>query len=124
MSPTTQYLRCVKNDTYFADDLADGFVDLQIGQIYKQLPLYEEERGSGMVRVIDDSGDSYLYPASYFESVDLSAAIQPDRSAAITLRLNPLLKGMLHAEAVAARKSVNALLREWIDERLDLPAQT
>jgi hypothetical protein len=30
-------------------------------------------------------------------------------------------QGVLHAEAVAARKSISALLREWIDERLDFP---
>lgn len=38
-----------------------------------------------------------------------------------TLRLDEITKGVLHAEAVAAKKSISALLREWIDERLDLP---
>jgi hypothetical protein len=27
----------------------------------------------------------------------------------------------LHAEAIMAQKSISALVREWIDERLDLP---
>jgi hypothetical protein len=38
------------------------------------------------------------------------------------VHLDPYLKGVLHAEAIAAKKSISALLREWIDERLDLPA--
>lgn len=31
------------------------------------------------------------------------------------------LKNVLRAEALAANKSVSALLREWAEERLDLP---
>ncbi len=38
-----------------------------------------------------------------------------------TVRLNSLLKAILRAEALAAQTSVSALLRAWIDERLDLP---
>jgi hypothetical protein len=39
----------------------------------------------------------------------------------VTVHLPTYVKGILHAEAIAAHKSVSALLREWIDERLDLP---
>jgi hypothetical protein len=34
----------------------------------------------------------------------------------------PLLRDILQAEALAHGKSVSALLRQWIEERLDLPA--
>jgi hypothetical protein len=44
-----------------------------------------------------------------------------EASESVTVHLDPYLKGVLHAEAVAAGKSISALLREWIDERLDLP---
>jgi hypothetical protein len=44
-----------------------------------------------------------------------------EASESVTVHLDPYLKGVLHAEAIAARKSISALLREWIDERLDLP---
>ena len=116
----SQYVKCLKNDTYFADDLADTFPELQIGQIYKQLPLYAEEEGSGMVRVVDGTSEAYLYPADYFEPLQLAAITKPVNQQ-VSVHLDEITKGILHAEALAAKKSVSALLREWIDERLDLP---
>lgn len=112
------YVRCMKNQTLFSDDLAaDLAPHLITGRVYKVAPPEKNDRG--MLRVIDGSGEDYLYPASYFEP------FVPDgggASEAITVYLDPYLKGVLHAEAVAARKSISALLRDWIDERLDLPA--
>lgn len=116
----SQYVKCLKNDTYFVDDLADTFSDLQVGQIYKQLPLYTEEEGSGMIRVVDGSGEAYLYPADYFEPVPMAVTSKPANQQ-ITVHLDELTKGILYAEALASKKSMSALLREWIDERLDLP---
>ncbi len=40
----------------------------------------------------------------------------------LTIHVDDYTKGVLHAEAVASDKSISVLLREWIDERLDLPA--
>ena len=61
------YLRCVKNETLFGDDMSPTFEpDLVIGQIYRALPTSEAERAHGMVRVIDGSGEAYLYPTDYF----------------------------------------------------------
>jgi hypothetical protein len=115
-----QYVKCINNKTYFSDDLADTFHDLVIGQIYKALPISDAERQSGMIRIVDDSGDDYLYPEDYFEVVDLNVealdALRP-----VTVHVPAHIKGILHAEAVATDKSVSALLREWIEERLDLP---
>ncbi len=119
----SQYVRCLKNNTYFKDDLASHFADLRIGQIYKRLPLFPEEEGNGMIRVIDGSGEAYLYPADYFEPVNIRISTRPNAQS-LTLHLDEVTKGILHAEALAAQKSVNALLREWIDERLDLPVAT
>ena len=116
----SRYVKCQKNDTYFRDDLAQTFADLTVGQVYKQMILYPEEADSGMVRVIDGSGEPYLYPADYFESLLISGGGRPTNQR-LTLHLDEITKGVLHAEAVAAKKSVGALLREWIDERLDLP---
>lgn len=113
-------MKCVNNKTYFADDLAETFHDLVIGQIYKALPATERERKNGIIRVIDDSGDDYLYPESYFEAVDLGTeAIDTLRP--VTVHVPAHIKGILHAEAVATDKSISALIREWIEERLDLP---
>ena len=71
------------------------------------------------VRIVDESGEDYLYPASYFEPVHLNGEAKSD---SITVHISPTLRGILHAEAVAAHRSVGALLRTWIDERLDLPS--
>lgn len=116
------YLRCLKNDTYFKEDLAETFIDLKIGQIYKQLPLFPEEMGSGMVRIVDGSGESYLYPAEYFEPLPISGT-PGIIDQQVTVHLDEITKGILQAEALATHKSVSALLREWIDERLDLPLE-
>jgi hypothetical protein len=115
-----RYVRCIRNDSYFQEDLAEIFFDLKVGQIYKQVPLYPEEIDSDMIRVIDGSGEAYLYPADYFEPVLVSGTSEP-ADQKVTIHLDEVTKGILHAEALAARKSVSALLRDWIDEHLDLP---
>jgi hypothetical protein len=117
------YVRCVNNRKYryFSEEprqADDMILGLEIGRIYK-VALPEANDGPGEVRVIDDSGEDYLYPAAYFEPLTLNGT-EPI-TAATTVHLPPSLKGILHAEALAAGKSVSALLRQWIDERLDLP---
>jgi hypothetical protein len=112
-----QYVRCVKNDTLFVEDEAEDLAPhLIIGRVYKVAP--PEENDGDMLRVIDGSGEDYLYPVTYFEPF---LPTTPQREDSITIHLDPYLKGVLHAEAVAVRKPVSALVREWIDERLDLP---
>jgi hypothetical protein len=61
------------------------------------------------VRVIDNEGEDYLYPVEYFEPVTSNAAQETSETA--TVHLDPVTKGILHAEAIAAKKSVSALLR-------------
>jgi hypothetical protein len=43
--------------------------DLTIGRLYEVL---EEDAGHGMTRVIDDSGEDFLYPIACFEAVTVS----------------------------------------------------
>lgn len=43
-------------------------------------------------------------------------------TSSVTIYLDEYLKGVLHAEAVAADKSISTLVREWLEEQLDLPA--
>ncbi|MEZ4712777.1 MAG: hypothetical protein R3A44_36655 [Caldilineaceae bacterium] len=113
-----KYVMCVNNKTLALDELDDDYgADLVVGQVYKLAPP-EANDGPNRLRVIDGSGDDYLYPASYF--VPLRANGERVNES-ITVHLPPHVKGILHAEAVAAHKSVSALLREWIDEHLDLP---
>ena len=110
------YVRCVKNDGYEAS--------LAVGQVYKALPTTKVESLDRLLRVIDNEGEDYLYDSDHFEPIDLTALMEREAGlAALTIRLPPLIKAILHAEALAAHKSVGALVREWIDERLDLPAR-
>lgn len=114
------YVRCIKNQTLFADDLAPDYSPhLIIGRVYKVAS--PQEHDGNLLRIIDGSGEDYLYPAEYFEPFTTT---NQHLSESFTIHLDPYLKGVLHAEAIAAQKSVSALVREWIDERLDLPVVT
>jgi hypothetical protein len=88
---------------------------LTIGQVYKSLPLTDTEKDAGVIRVIDNEGEDYLYDASYFEP------FQPDGAGSeltdsLTIHLDTFTKGILHAEALASNKTMGVLVREWIDE--------
>jgi hypothetical protein len=50
-------------------DNSDYPVSLELRKIYRVLPDAEAAR-DGDVRVIDESGDDYLYPADYFVVVE------------------------------------------------------
>lgn len=114
------YVKCINNETYFEEDLAGTFEpELMIGKVYKLQPVSSSERKGGMIRVIDGSGEAYLYPSSYFEEIDYKR-INGHATGFVTVHLPNVLKGILHAEALAANKSMSGLVREWIEERLDL----
>ena len=61
------YAVCVRNDDYPAS--------LELRKLY---PVFEDLFAAehGMVRVIDESGEDYLYPNEFFVRVDLPAAIE------------------------------------------------
>jgi hypothetical protein len=48
----------------------DGCDDLSAGMIYRVLPD-EAAAGEGLLRILDDSGEDYLYPASRFVMVQV-----------------------------------------------------
>ena len=47
-----------------------GMEDLEVRKIYQVLPDPEANR-EGYVRVIDESGEDYLYPEQYFVPIQL-----------------------------------------------------
>ena len=59
---TAHFAICVDNSDYPAS--------LELHKIYRVLPDKEAEH-DGDLRVIDESGEDYLYPADYFVMVDL-----------------------------------------------------
>jgi len=54
-----------------------GSVDLERRKVYQILPDRTANR-DGYVRVVDESGEDYLYPAAYFVPVRLPAAAMRD----------------------------------------------
>ncbi len=48
--------------------------DLEVRKIYQVLPDQEASQ-EGYLRVIDESGEDYLYPADYFVPVELPDAV-------------------------------------------------
>ena len=61
------YAVCVRNDDYPAS--------LELRKLY---PVLDDSFASqhGMVRVIDESGEDYLYPSDFFVRVELPASIE------------------------------------------------
>jgi hypothetical protein len=57
---------CVKNE---------GCDDLQLRRLYQILPDEAADR-SGLIRVIDDSGEDYLYPAENFILLSLPSSVE------------------------------------------------
>ena len=51
-----------------------GMEDLEARKVYQVLPDREASR-EGLVRVIDESGEDYMYPSGLFVPVKLPAAV-------------------------------------------------
>ena len=58
------FVVCVNNDDYAAS--------LELRKLYEVLPD-EEATKHGQLRIIDESGEDYLYPESFFAPVALPA---------------------------------------------------
>jgi hypothetical protein len=50
-------------------------VSLQLWKIYKTL-RDEDARSEGLIRVIDESGEDYLFPEEYFVPIDLPNGVR------------------------------------------------
>jgi len=61
--PRRRFVMCVKNDGYLAS--------LEVRKVYVALPDAFAAK-HGMLRVIDESGEDYLFPKEYFDSVRVS----------------------------------------------------
>jgi hypothetical protein len=49
--------------------------DLIVRKVYQVLPDEKAEK-KGLLRIIDESGEDYLYPANYFFVVDLPQKVE------------------------------------------------
>jgi hypothetical protein len=61
-----RFVVCVRNK---------GCEDLELRKIYKVLPD-DAAAADDYVRVIDESGEDYLYPAGYFLPIELSQDLE------------------------------------------------
>ncbi|MFZ1241059.1 MAG: hypothetical protein WAV66_17160 [Anaerolineae bacterium] len=79
-----KYVRCLNNKSYIhfhGRSLRDeSLASLTIGRVYKALPPTEDERRLGELRIIDNEGEDYLYPADYFEAVFFHPVRKPDET--------------------------------------------
>ena len=65
------FMLCIQNDE--CDDLI-------IHKVYPSIPDKKAE-AEGFIRIVDESGEDYLYPQSYFTKVHLSRKAQEAVSA-------------------------------------------
>lgn len=63
---TARFVLCIRNE---------GCEDLEPRKVYQLLP---DEAGAreGYVRVVDESGEDYLYPEDYFVPIELPQAAE------------------------------------------------
>ena len=59
-----------KQEIRFAVCITSSEPDLEIRKVYQVVPDETAEK-EGHLRIIDESGEDYLYPANYFVSVEV-----------------------------------------------------
>lgn len=73
----TRYVVCIDNRNYPAS--------LERGKVYRALPDAKAQR-DGLIRVIDESGEDYLFARSMFSRVKLSKEAARGLASAVTGR--------------------------------------
>lgn len=66
MKKTWHYVICIRTE---------GSEDLEVRKLYRILPD-ESAASRGHIRVIDESGEDYLYPAEWFLPVAVSEEVE------------------------------------------------
>lgn len=67
MATRKSFVVCVQNEGYGAS--------LELRKIYQTLTDADAAR-QGQVRVIDESGEDYLFPVDYFAPIDLTPSLR------------------------------------------------
>jgi hypothetical protein len=68
------FVICIQNE---------GCEDLEVRKLYQVLPD-ESAKRSGFIRVVDESGEDYLYPSGNFLVVELPPAVEETLSSLTT----------------------------------------
>jgi hypothetical protein len=61
------FVVCLDNEGYQAS--------LEVGKLYRYVPD-KEAQAEGLLRVIDESGEDYLYPVDWFVFIDLPRSLE------------------------------------------------
>ena len=72
-APERSFVVCVRNEGYEAS--------LELHKIYRVLPDLDAEK-DGDIRVVDESGEDYLYPVDWFVPIEVPDAVQASLSEA------------------------------------------
>ena len=64
---SAKYVVCIENGGYKAS--------LEVRKIYRALPDKSADK-VGWIRVIDESGEDYLFPGKYFMPIELTEEIE------------------------------------------------
>jgi hypothetical protein len=64
--PQPRFLLCIKNK---------DCEDLEVRKIYRVLPDRAASQDD-LLRIVDESGEDYLYPAAYFMAIELPSEIE------------------------------------------------
>ena len=64
---SSKFVICIKNDDYPAS--------LEVRKLYSRIPDSDAEQ-HGQIRIIDESGDDYLYPEEYFKAIELPVEVE------------------------------------------------
>jgi len=62
-----EFVVCINNANYHAS--------LELHKIYRMIPD-EDADAEGDIRIIDESREEYLYPASYFAPINVPRAVE------------------------------------------------
>jgi hypothetical protein len=65
--PEAEFVVCLKNEGYAAS--------LELHKIYRVLPDPEAEK-DGDLRIVDESGEDYLYPKDWFIPIEVPEAVE------------------------------------------------
>ena len=63
----TEFVVCLRNEGYLAS--------LELHKIYRIVPDLEAEK-DGDLRIIDESGEDYLYPKDWFVPIEVPKAVE------------------------------------------------
>lgn len=111
-----QYARCIDNTGYE--------ISLRVGQVYRVLD--RPTASANTVVVLDEtygepgSEQGYIFDRSRFQFLE-QADLQTQKSISVTTHLDEFTWLHLRDEAHRQNKTVSTLLREWLEERVDLP---